>query len=103
MSPKLLRQRESRVGKGRWLLIGVLGGESYSWCCFLGFDGSVCNVFLRCIAHYPRQRDLFLPRDFFESFVEIRREADRCADSGCALGLHASSLSPFPLHRGLPV
>src|ERR1035438_9964074 len=103
MSPKLLRQRESRVEKGRWPLIGGLGGGSYSWCCFLGFDGEVCNVLLSCITHYPRQRYLFLPRDFFECFIEIGREGDRRADRGCALSLHASSLLSFPLHRGLPV
>src|SRR5664280_468340 len=102
MSPKLVRQRESRVGKGGWPLTGGLQEGSFSWCCFLGFGGLVCNVFLGCITHYPRKRHLFLLRELFESLVEIGRKAYRGTDQGWALVLHASSLSLFSLHRSLP-
>src|ERR1019366_23600 len=70
---------------------------------FLNRGHLIGDVLLRCITHYPRQRYLFLLRDFVESFVEIGREGDRCADRRCALSLHASSLSLFSLHRGLPL
>src|ERR1019366_6405991 len=57
------------------------------------------DVLLGCVTHDPSQRNLFLFRDFVESFVEIGREADRRTDPGRALSLRAFSLSLFRLHR----
>src|ERR1017187_489745 len=57
------------------------------------------DILFGCITDYPRQRHLFLLRDFVESFVEIGREANRRTDPGRALSLRAFSLSLFRLHR----
>jgi len=106
MSPKLVRQRESRVGTGRWLLTGNRRSRSCCTSCqFSGTAGGLPpplprNISFRCVPHNPGQGYFLLFRYPFERLVEIGRKTDRRTDQRCALRL--ASPCSFLLHVARP-